>query len=356
MNTQEILTTSPLLFCYRGRDGRLAACNVRSGARFRLGGNRAAEIITSFVEPKSVHDAIGDGFTLAELEEARGAGLLVAEDELHADSLWEQSGWSRPAHLLFSQMDISYRETAVGTDPASLRAARRATVEDYQRSGPYPKREHLCGGPPTELPPPELVSPRLSSLTSRRSVRSFSPVPPRAEELGNVLYTATGGLRTVADDRAGGDPFRLLNSFFSWAHLFVLIQEVQDMRPGIFEYDWRAHRLLCVGDPPADVAVTGVVHGQSWVLGPGFVVFLIADLRSYAWLYRHSRAYIHLLIQLGELGQELLMAAYELGLGGWTTPAIHESRAAALLGLPEDDALDVLSMVKLGRPPPRSTP
>jgi hypothetical protein len=44
------------------------------------------------------------------------------------------------------------------------------------------------------------------------------------------------------------------------------------------------------------------------------------------------------------------MAATELGLGGWTTPAIHESRAAALLGLPADDAVDALSIVKLGLP------
>jgi hypothetical protein len=56
------------------------------------------------------------------------------------------------------------------------------------------------------------------------------------------------------------------------------------------------------------------------------------------------------LVQVGELGQELLMAAGERGLAGWTSPALHESRTAELLGLPEDDALDALSVVKLGLP------
>ena len=106
-------------------------------------------------------------------------------------------------------------------------------------------------------------------------------------------------------------------------------------------------------DAPDDAAVLAAVQGQRGVLGPGFVIFVVADLRGYAWLYRHSRAYLHMLIQVGELGQEILMTATELGLVGWTTPAVHESRTAALLGLPDDDAIDVLSMVKLGRPVPR---
>jgi SagB-type dehydrogenase family enzyme len=162
-----------------------------------------------------------------------------------------------------------------------------------------------------------------------------------------VLWAATESFRMIAGDRAGGDPFRLLNSLYSWAHLFVVVQDVEDVPRGVFEYDWKEHRLLTGPEPPADEAILACVQGQRWVLGPGFVVFVVADLRGYAWLYRHSRAYVHVLIQLGELGQELLMAATELGLGGWTTPAVHESKAAALLGLADDDALDVLSMVKL---------
>jgi len=166
-----------------------------------------------------------------------------------------------------------------------------------------------------------------------------------------VLHGASHGLRTVADDRAGGDPFRLLNSFYSWAHLFVVVQEVDGVDGGAYEYDWSEHRLVQAVPGPADsAAVLASVQGQRGILGAGFVVFVVADLRGYAWLYRHSRAYMHVLIQAGELDQELLMAAAAVGLVGWTTPAVHESRTAALLGLPDDDAVDALAMVKLGRP------
>ena len=350
MTADDVLATSPLLFGYPGRDGRLAACDARGGARFRLAGRRAAEVVTAFLVPSSVGSALEDGFTLEELREARDAGILVGEAEHERLGLWERSGWSRPAYLLFSQMDIPYREAeAPMDDRAALTATRRAAVEEYQDARAYPQPEPLVDGPAVDLPAPEPVSPRLASLTGRRSARVFSPRPPDAGQLAGVLHGATHGLRMVAEDRADGDPFRLLNSMYSWAHPFVVVQRVDGVAPGIYEYDWARHRLAGGGEPPPDDALLGCVQGQRWVLGAGFAIFVVADLRGYAWLYRHSRAYLHLLVQLGELGQEVLMAATERGLVGWTTPAIHESRTAAFLGLPADDALDVLSMVKLGR-------
>ncbi len=348
----ERLTTSPMLFGYRGRDGRLAACDIASGRRFRLASQRAAEIVTAFVEPRSAGDAVEDGFTRAELDEAQAAGILVpAAEDGDAGSLWERSGWSRPAYLLFSQTDIPYEESEwASAGSRALTGRRRAIVEEYGTAGGYPVPGLIAAGARTELPEPPPAEPTLRTLTARRSVRRFSDAPPDAGQLAGVLHAATAALRTLDADRAGGDPFRLLNSFYSWAHLFVVVQEVEELPCGVFEYDWRRHELVHASEPPCDEELASCVQGQRWVLGPGFAVFVVGELRGYAWLYRHSRAYIHVLTQLGELGQELLMAAGALGLGGWTTPAVHESRSAKLLGLPEDDALEALSVVKLGRP------
>ena len=350
--TGETLVTSPMLFGYPGRNGRLAVCDARDGRRFRLAGGRAAEIVTAFLEPRSITSAERDGFTAEELQEACGAGILVPGEEQESMGLWERNGWSRPAYLVFSQMDITYLELdGAEEESRALIGRRRVAVDEYRRTQDYPTPRLLADGDPVDLPRPATVAPRLSALTSRRSARGFSASPPSAEQLAGVLHTATAAFRTVAADRAGGDPFRLLNSFYSWAHLFVVVQEVEGLPPGVFEYDWADHRLLTAAEPPDDDALAACVQGQRWVLGTGFVVFVVADLRGYAWLYRHSRAYLHVLMQVGELGQELLTAATALGLAGWTTPAVHESRSAALLGLPgDDDAVDVLSMLKLGRP------
>jgi len=344
------LTTSATLFAYPGRDGRLAVFDGRHGTRFRLTGDRAAEIVSAFLEPRSAESAQVDGFTAEELEEAQAAGILVPEAEPGGWALWERNGWSRPSYLVFSQMDIPYWEESAGNgDRAELTGMRRAAVERYQEVEPYPEPSPLADGGAIDLPPPPEITRTLSALTSRRSARGFPQAPPSGEQLAGVLHTATESFRAVADDRAGGDPFRLLNSFYSWAHLFVVVQSVEGVPSGTYEYDWRVHRLIKAADSPADDDLLASVQGQRGILGTGFVIFVVADLRGYAWLYRHSRAYIHLLIQVGELGQELLMAATELDLAGWVTPAVHESRVGALLGLPDDDSLDVISMVKLGR-------
>jgi SagB-type dehydrogenase family enzyme len=351
MTADETLTTSPMLFGYCARNGPLATCDARGGRRFRLAGARAAEIVMAFLEPRSIASAERDGFTVEELQEARDAGILISGEERESLAMWERNGWSRPAYLTFSQMDISYRESRDSTDdPRTLASQRRAAIDEYQSAQRYPHPRPLAGGTRFGLPQPPATTPGLSALTSRRSVRRFSASPPGAEQLAGVLHAATHGFRTVAADRAGGDPSHLLNSFYSWAHLFIVVQDVERVPSGVFEYDWMEHRLLKGADPPTDQALLACVQGQRWVLGTGFVVFVVADLRGYAWLYRHSRAYLHVLMQVGALGQELLMAATELGLGGWTTPAVHESRTAALLGLPADDGVDALSMVKLGRP------
>ena len=244
MTGDEVLTTSPMLFGYRGRNGRLAACDARGGERFRLAGSRAAEIVTAFVEPRPVASAVRDGFTLEELEEARDAGILVSDEESGPLALWERSGWSRPAYLLFSQMDIPYRESDEAMDDrAALTVKRRAAVEEYQGAQGYPRPEPLARGASIDLPPLAPATPRLSSLTSRRSARAFSPKPPHAAEMAGVLHGATHGFRMVAEDRAEGDPFRLLNSLYSWAHVFVVVQDVEDVPRGAYEYDW-ATRLL----------------------------------------------------------------------------------------------------------------
>ncbi len=345
----ETLTTSPLLFSYTGRDGRLVTWEGRSGVRFRLSSPRAVEMVLSFLEPQR-GDPFCVGATNEELAAAREAGLLISSEENERVSIWERHGWSRPAYLMLTQMDLPYLESpAADEDVDAVRGRRRAVIEQYETAEPYPEPALLASGQELSLPAPAPVQRSLSALTARRSVRAFAGAPS-AEQLASVLHAATAGFRTVAEDRRDPDRFRLLNSFYSWAHLFVVVQRVTGLAAGVFEYDWSANSLLQAATSPSDAELLACVQGQRWALGPGFIVFVVADLRGYAWLYRHSRAYMHLLMQAGELGQELLMAATEVGLGGWTTPAVHESRVAELLGLPADDAFQAVSMVKLGRP------
>lgn len=343
------LTTSPLLFGYRGRDGRLAAYDARGGARFRFATANSAALVMDFLDPRG-----GGSDTAAathdELAQARAAGMVVDVADYDRLSLWERHGWSRAAYLTLGQMDIDYLERPSTVDePDAVRMRRRIAIEQYDSEGAYPEPALLAQGAAVALPDPKPLTPRLSALTDRRSVRAFSATPPVVEQMAAVLHSATVGLRVLAEYRRAGQPAGLLNSFQSWAHLMVVVQRVDGVAAGVYEYDPFEHRLVEHAEAPTDSQLRACVQGQGWVLGAGFVVFLVADMRGYAWIYRHSRAYMHLFMQAGEMGQELLMAATSLGLGGWTTPAVHESRTAAVLGLADDGSLEAISMTKLGR-------
>ena len=61
----------------------------------------------------------------------------------------------------------------------------------------------------------------------------------------------------------------------------------------------------------------------------------------------NSRGYIELYIRLGEVGQELVHAAYCNGLAGWMTPAVRESKVCFLLGI-DDAKEEPLYFLKFG--------
>lgn len=348
MSPETLLTTSPMMFAYPGREGRLTGLDARSGRRFRLSGQRAAQIVHAFLEPRTPADAEGDGFEAAELEAAVAAGLLVAERDAAPAAEWENNLWSRAAFLLFSQMDLEYAEfERPDRPPVEARRERVAADRDDELQ---PDFGPIASGQVVALPAPAEVDVQLTALTERRSVRSFAAEPPAMATMAGVLHKATEGMRVMRTERQRPDPLRQLNSYYSALHLFVVVQDVADVAPGVYEYDAIEHRLIEAAPAPADEDLAASVNGQRWILGAGFVVYVVADMCVFAWLYRLSRAYLHLLTQVGALGQELLTAATALGLGGWTSPAVHESRCAALLGLPDRDGLDALSIVKLGPP------
>ena len=131
--------------------------------------------------------------------------------------------------------------------------------------------------------------------------------------------------------------------------VYVAVQGVASLRRGIYRYGVERHALQPIAYDTSDEEISTVIQGQDWISGGGFCVFVVVDWARYMWLYRHSRAYLNLLIQLGEFSQEVIQKASLEGYGGWMTPAIREDAAAVLLNL---DSLryDAMHFLKIGIP------
>lgn len=347
------IVTSPLFFAHERHQEQQCALGLSARERLRVVGARAWELLYFHLAPRTAGESEAAGFSEAEREQALAAGLVVdaGAPVTHDMFRWESHRWSRAAYLLYSQQDLPYVEpVGQGKKLSALSDFRRDQIAGFQAESGYPKRFRV--DPVTEFPLPTPDGPitySLDSMLRRRSVRKFAAMPVTAQTLGALLHHATANVRLAEDSKAAGDPYYLLNSFYTWLHVYVVVQGVEGVPRGVYQYDFARNTLLATGAEPSDEELAATIQGQTWIGGGGVSLFVTVQWDRYQWLYRHSRAYLNLLIQIGEFAQEVLQAAYQLGLAGWLTPAVAESRAETLLGLDKvgSDA-DAMYYMKLG--------
>lgn len=356
MSSDTLLIASPLFFVHPSRGG-VRAVDVTRNQRFAKLAPQVFELINFFVKAATVGAAKDAGLSPEIVEEAVAAGILIpyeggpTEDALR----WENHRWSRSAYLVFSQLDLDYVEpTEDFVELQGLSDFRRTAISNYLEEHPYPERLLKVSDNPITLSPAELdPEPDLDAMLNRRSVRFFSESPVKFDTFSSLLFEATKNVRLAEESKKGGDPYFLLNSFYSWLNIFLAVQGVEGVPRGVYQYDPLKHQLHPVAEGLEDIQIIECIQHQKWINGAGFCLFVVVQWDRYMWVYRHSRAYLNLLIQLGEFGQEVLQAMSRRGLGAWMTPAITESKAAALLQL-DSSQQDAMYFIKVGPPPQKS--
>jgi hypothetical protein len=307
------VVTSPLVFLRASRRGTVAFDAI--GRRRRRGvSRREAELMLFFLEPAPAASALAAGFTEAEIRAGLASGILLDPASRAYDLAvrWENAGWSRAACLTFSQFDV----------------------------------ECLAGEPDLE----ELAAPgRLDSVIRRRTVRRFSSRAAPRDVLAGVLSDATSRVRLAAPSLRSRGPSRTPNSPCSWLRIYVVVQRVEDVAPGIYLYAPLANELRRVARRPRARELAACVQSQPWIAGGGWCCFLVAEWERFMRMNRCSRGYMDLLIRIGEFAQECLQAAYPYGLGAWVTVAVDEERASRLLGL-DRAREEALYFLKIGYP------
>lgn len=348
------LATSPLTFV-RPRQHGASLVVADTGSAYRSLAPEAARLILFALEARSRDEFVAAGFNEAMLETALEDGMLLAVGDRSAESasLWEASNWSRAAYALFTQFDLDYAESGWGAESLDEHVdGRRSQILRYMEEEPYPARLWLDSiDEPIELPAPANGSSplRFDRMFARRSARRFRAGPVDFADFAAVLHGAGANVRAAARSQRAGDPFFVLNSFYSWLAPFAIVQGVEHVPERVYQVDLEQGRLVPVAERPDDRSIASTIAGQAWISGGGFCLFVAVDWLRYMWIYRHARAYINLITQIGEFGQEVIQHAASRGLGGWMTPAVDETRAARLIGA-EGSRLDPMYFMKIGAP------
>ncbi|MGB7438791.1 MAG: SagB family peptide dehydrogenase [Candidatus Acidiferrum sp.] len=256
--------------------------------------------------------------------------LEVCGKESHAtDRRW--AGWERwnPAagFFHFSTKDSSFELTEFG-EGSYLRSIAKLrplppTVKKYR------------GAAMVKLPATAAFADFPLLLTKRRTWREFSDEPVALEKLAELLWWSFGvqgwaeipgvGRLVLKTSPSGGAMHPL--------EAYVLIRNVEGVKPGIYHYDAVGHRLELLRTGLSKGEIRGMLAGQRWAGDAAFVVLLTAMFERTQWKYSHARAYRVVLAEAGHVGQTFCLTGTWLGLAPFCTMALADTRIEKALGI-----------------------
>jgi len=197
---------------------------------------------------------------------------------------------------------------------------------DQQNGVPHPTYEREITGEFIELPTFDdaVTCPSyLDLLDQRRSARVYSDTAMTLEQLAFLLWSAQGiqhhrgknGMATFRPVPSGGarHPFEL----------YVAVKNVEGLEPGLYCYAPTQHvgekkvtveRLAPLFDD-YETKINDLLVGQKWAAKAPIILFVSCNPYRAEWRY-NDVAHRVMLIDLGHVGQNLMLSATALGLGG----------------------------------------
>jgi len=234
---------------------------------------------------------------------------------------------------------------------------------DQSKGLPHPPHGHAVEEPLITLPSfgefsnspvSEGFYPNL--LDKRRSIRTFDDLKPMtAAQLAFILYSAQG----IQEYRGKDESFTLRPVPSGGARhpfeTYVAVKNVQGLKKGLYYYApaVNVHKkqvALSFMKPIDDYdnVVTKMLAGQNWAGNASAVLFISCIPYRSEWRYaEHSHRVI--LIDLGHVGQNIMLSATGLGLGSCCLAAYDQEVCDEFLNLDGNNEYTVYA-VAIGVP------
>jgi SagB-type dehydrogenase family enzyme len=221
---------------------------------------------------------------------------------------------------------------------------------------PATNRPTLESGQRIALPAPRVLSDDSlgNVLLQRKTCRSYTGATIALIDVGTLLYLSLGYLRERDNDRddsiAQGLSARRSSPSAGGLNAcegFLLVQNVEDLEPGIYAYHPADHTLSRV-NPLPEPALGQLLGGQHFIDNLPLGLFITARFDQLWWKYEHSRAYRMAFVEAGHLSQTFQLVATALGLNTWLTGAFADQQVERLLNI-EGSAEQPLFFVGCGQ-------
>jgi len=187
----------------------------------------------------------------------------------------------------------------------------RSRMKEFHESLPYEGYPRVTL--PTSFAPLSLSLEQ--AITTRTSVRNFSPCELTLEQIATFFFYAYGVTRKNTDT-SFPRPFRVVPSggalyplelFFHTAHL-------EGHPSGIYHYNAAEHCLRHLQDGDDTQRISVALVQPELALGASLIIFLTAIFERSAFKYG-ERGYRFILLEAGHVAQNINLVANALGLG-----------------------------------------
>jgi len=236
--------------------------------------------------------------------------------------------------------------------------AANMSQSDQQRGVAMPPVNIQTTGELIVLPPFDgVISNPLYAdlLDTRRSERLYADAPVSREQLAFLLWSAQG-----IQARRGGENGPVLRTIPSGGsrhpfETYVVVNNVVDLNPGLYRY---APNVF-TGEKRVAVeylgAFTGgfarladMLSGQVWAAGAPIILFISCVPYRSEWRYS-TAAHRVMLIDLGHVGQNVMLSAVAAGLGSCCIAAYNQDSCDDALGFNGTDEYTVYA-ISVGAP------
>ncbi|HSV89120.1 MAG TPA: SagB/ThcOx family dehydrogenase [Bacteroidales bacterium] len=166
------------------------------------------------------------------------------------------------------------------------------------------------------------------ALTLRRSIRSYTDEPLTMADLSQILWSGQGitnqrGFRTAP---SAGATFPL--------ELYVVVNNVEGLRKGIYHYQIREHSLRLVDTRQIERDLARAALGQTMVSEAGAVIVIAAIMERTTGRYG-ERGIRYVYNEVGHVGQNIHLQAAALNLGTVVIGAFRDAEVDNLLNIGE---------------------
>ena len=195
------------------------------------------------------------------------------------------------------------------------------------------------GGSVIRLPQPALRG-KMSleeAISARRSVRAFMGEPLRLEEVGQLLWAASG--ITGAEPRLRANPS---------AGALHPLEVLAVLSKGVYRYRPDGHRLEPNREGDQRQSLVAGAHGQSFLAEGGCVLAIAAVYERTTKKYGERGRTRYVPMDAAHAAQNVLLQAVALGLGAVLVGAFEDAAIHRTLGLRPDET--PLYLIPVGTP------